>query len=99
MQIGNVLEKGPSIDLYDETSRTLFTKPAGTRRGDGPKGCTITTVSIRSGLFRTYDGSRQSAPGRIAPISVAPGPPRRRSNADIRPGVAVAAQMSAVCGW
>jgi hypothetical protein len=56
VQIGSVLEKQLSVIVYDEKGRTLFTKPLGTRPGDGLKGYTATTVSIRSGAsIHTYD--------------------------------------------
>jgi hypothetical protein len=56
MPIGSAIHKGPSIVIYDEKGRTLFTKPVGTRPGDGLKGYTATTVSIRSGAsIHTYD--------------------------------------------
>jgi len=54
--IGSVLEKPLSVVVYDEKGRTLFTKPAGARSGDGLKGYTATTVSIRSrSSIHTYD--------------------------------------------
>jgi hypothetical protein len=54
--IGSVLEKRLSIIVFDEKGRTLFTKPVGTRQGDGLKGYTATTVSIQSGTaIHTYD--------------------------------------------
>jgi hypothetical protein len=56
VQIGSVLEKQLSVIVYDEKGRTLFTKPLGIRPGDGLKGYTATTVSIRSGSsIHTYD--------------------------------------------
>jgi hypothetical protein len=56
MSIGSVTRRGSSIIIYDEKGRTLFTKPVGARPGDGLKGYTATTVSIRSGAsIHTYD--------------------------------------------
>jgi hypothetical protein len=54
--IGSVREQSSSIIVYDEKGRTLFTKPRGSRSGDGLKGYTATTVSIRAGSsINTYD--------------------------------------------
>jgi len=56
MPIGNAVEKGSSIIVYDERGVTLFTKSRGSRPGDGLKGYTASTVSIRSGSsITTYD--------------------------------------------
>jgi hypothetical protein len=56
MAIGNAVEKGPFVCVYDERGRQLFTKTKGTRPGDGLKGYTGTTVDIRYGsVIYTYD--------------------------------------------
>jgi hypothetical protein len=56
MTIGSVLERRLSVIVYDEKGRTLYSKPLGTRLGDGLKGYTATTVSIQIGQsIRTYD--------------------------------------------
>lgn len=56
MPIGSVREYSLSVTAYDEKGRTLFTKSRRLRPGDGLKGYTATTVSIRTGSsINTYD--------------------------------------------
>ena len=56
MPIGNALERASFVHVYDEKGKELFTKPAGNADGDGLKGYTSTTVSIRRASFiYTFD--------------------------------------------
>jgi hypothetical protein len=51
MAIGNAVEKGLLVYVYDEKGRQLYTKS-----GDGLKGYTSSTVNIKLGiLIYTYD--------------------------------------------
>ncbi|MDR2056011.1 MAG: hypothetical protein LBQ10_09130 [Desulfovibrio sp.] len=54
--IGNVVQRGNVIFVYDEKGKQLFTKPAGSGKDDGLKGYTSGTVNIRRGsVIYTYD--------------------------------------------
>ncbi len=56
MAIGNTVEKGSLVYVYDEKGRQLFTKSKGSQPGDGLKGYTGSTVNIKHGsLIYTYD--------------------------------------------
>ncbi len=56
MAIGNAVEKGFLVYVYDEKGRQLFSKTKGSQPGDGLKGYTSSTVNIRNGfLIYTYD--------------------------------------------
>lgn len=56
MAIGNAIEKGPLVYVYDEKGHQIFTKAAGSGPNDGLKGYTSSTVNIRKGpLIYTYD--------------------------------------------
>ncbi len=56
MPIGNAVERGSLVYVYDEKARQLFAKPKGSRPGDGLKGYTGGTVNIQQGsLIYTYD--------------------------------------------
>jgi hypothetical protein len=56
MPIGNVVERGSSIYVYDEKGRQLFVKSRGRGPGDGVQGYTSGTVNIRQGnTIYTYD--------------------------------------------
>ena len=56
MSIGNAVEKGSSIYVYDEKGHQLFTKPKGSQAGDGLKGYTSHTVKIKRGsTIYTYN--------------------------------------------
>ena len=56
MAIGNAVEKGSLVYVYDEKGRQLFSKSKGTQPNDGLKGYTSSTVNIRHGsLIYTYD--------------------------------------------
>ena len=56
MAIGSAVERGSAVYAYDDKGRMLFQKPRGSRRGDGLKGFTETTINIqRRGVMYTYD--------------------------------------------
>lgn len=56
MAIGNAVEKGSSVYVYDEKGHQLFTKSRGSQPTDGLKGYTSTTVNMRRGnTIYTYD--------------------------------------------
>jgi hypothetical protein len=56
MAIGNVIERGQLIYVYDEKGRQLFTKSGGSGPNDGLQGYISSTVNIRIGsLVYTYD--------------------------------------------
>jgi hypothetical protein len=61
MAIGNALNKGSSIFVYDEKGKQLFTMSAGSGPHDGLTGYTSTTVNIRRGnsIFTYNDKGRQ----------------------------------------
>ena len=49
MPIGNVIERGSTIYVYDEKGRQMFVKTKGGGPNDGLQGYTSTTVNIRHG--------------------------------------------------
>lgn len=56
MAIGNAVQKGSLVYIYDEKGKQLATVPAGSGKDDGLKGYTSTTVNVRKGsLIYTYD--------------------------------------------
>lgn len=56
MAIGNAVQKGRSVYVYDEKGRILFTKSAGSGKDDGLTGYTNSTVNIRIGnTIYTYN--------------------------------------------
>jgi hypothetical protein len=56
MAIGNAVQQGSFVYIYDEAGRQTGTVSCGHGANDGLKGYTSTTVSIRSGAFiHTYD--------------------------------------------
>lgn len=56
MAIGNAIQKGSIVYVYDEKGRQIFTKPAGSGSSDGITGYTSGTVNIRRGsLIYTYN--------------------------------------------
>ncbi len=61
MAIGNAVEKGAFVFVYDEKGHQLFTQPKGTAPGDGLKGYTGGTVNIQRGsfIFTYNDKGRQ----------------------------------------
>ncbi len=56
MAIGNAVQRGGLVYVYDEKGRQLSALSAGSGPNDGLKGYTGATVSIRRGsLIYTYD--------------------------------------------
>ncbi len=56
MAIGNAVQRGSYIYVYDEKGRQLYVKSAGSGPHDGLKGYTSGTVNIRHGSYiYTYD--------------------------------------------
>lgn len=60
MAIGNAVQRGSVVYVYDEKGRQLATLSAGVGPQDGLKGYTGTTVSIRRGTtIYTYNARGQ----------------------------------------
>lgn len=56
MAIGNAVQRGSFVYVYDEKGRQLCTVSAGSGPNDGLKGYTSSTVNVRRGAFiYTYD--------------------------------------------
>jgi hypothetical protein len=56
MAIGNVVQRGAFIVVYDEHGRQVCSLAAGSNPGDGLVGYTSSTVNIKRGAFIfTYD--------------------------------------------
>ena len=56
MAIGNAVQRGSFVYVYDEKGRQLCTVSAGSGPDDGLKGYTSSTVNVRRGAFiYTYD--------------------------------------------
>lgn len=56
MPIGNAVERGSVVYVYDERGRVLYTKSRGHGPQDGLKGYTGGTVNIRIGsVIYTFD--------------------------------------------
>lgn len=51
MAIGNAVQRGSFVHVYDGKGRQLTALPAGDGPGDGLKGYTGATVSVRRGAF------------------------------------------------
>ena len=51
MAIGNALQRGNFVHVYDERGRQLTMIPAGSGPQDGLKGYTAATVNVRRGGF------------------------------------------------
>jgi len=51
MAIGNVIQKGSFVFVYDEKGRQLCSIPAGSGPQDGLQGYTSSTVNVRHGNF------------------------------------------------
>ncbi|MCP1913391.1 hypothetical protein J2R96_005871 [Bradyrhizobium elkanii] len=51
MPIGNVVQRGNFVYIYDEKGRQIGSVSAGSGKDDGLKGYTSTTVNIRRGSF------------------------------------------------
>jgi len=56
MAIGNAVERGFTVYVYDEKGHLIFTQPKGNSASDGLKGYTTSTVNIKRGFtVYTYD--------------------------------------------
>ncbi len=56
MAIGNAVQRGSFIYVYDEKGVTLCTLPAGSGSNDGLKGYTSSTVNVhRGGWIYSYN--------------------------------------------
>jgi len=56
MPIGNAIQKGSLVYIYDERGRQIATVSAGSGRDDGLTGYTSSTVNVRKGsLIYTYN--------------------------------------------
>lgn len=51
MAIGNAVEKGAFVYIYDEKGRQTGVVSSGSGPNDGLKGYTSTTVNVRKGAF------------------------------------------------
>jgi hypothetical protein len=68
MAIGNAVQRGSSVFIYDEKNRQITSIPAGTGPDDGLKGYTSSRVNVRRGstIFSYDEKGRQvgSTPAR-----------------------------------
>lgn len=56
MAIGDAVQRGAFVYVYDEKNRQIAAIPAGNGKDDGLKGYTGSTVNVRRGAFiYTYD--------------------------------------------
>jgi hypothetical protein len=56
MAIGNAVQRGDWVYIYDEKGRQIGSVSAGSRGEDGLKGYTSSTVNVRRGdWIHTYD--------------------------------------------
>jgi hypothetical protein len=56
MAIGNAVERGSFVYIYDENNRQIATVPAGNGGSDGLKGYTVSRVNVQRGSFiYSYD--------------------------------------------
>ena len=56
MAIGNAVQRGRMVYIYDEKGRQIGSVPAGTQVKDVLKGYTSTTVNVQRGsMIYTYD--------------------------------------------
>ncbi len=51
MAIGNAVQRGSYVYVYDEKGKQLYAKPVGSGPNDGLKGYTSGTVNIRHGSY------------------------------------------------
>lgn len=51
MPIASAVQRGSFVYVYDTKGSILFTRPCGNRPGDGLRGYTSSTVSIKTGHF------------------------------------------------
>jgi hypothetical protein len=60
MAIGNTVQRGSWVYVYNEKNQQIFTKPAGSGPNDGLKGYTGGSVNIRRGSWiYTYNEKGQ----------------------------------------
>lgn len=61
MAIGNAVERGSIIVVFDESGKQIFTIPNGSGSNDGLKGYTSNTVNVRRGstIITFNDKGRQ----------------------------------------
>jgi hypothetical protein len=56
MAIGNAVQRGSWVYIYDDKGRQIASVSAGSDKGDGLTGYTSTTVNVRRGSWiYTYD--------------------------------------------
>ena len=56
MAIGNVVQRGAIIYIYDENNRQINSVPAGNGPNDGLKGYTSTRINVQRGaIIYSYD--------------------------------------------
>ncbi|SFU82934.1 hypothetical protein SAMN05216339_1214 [Nitrosomonas eutropha] len=56
MAIGNAVQRGAFVYVYDENNRQIASIPSGNDKNDGLTGYTGSTVNVRRGAFiYTYD--------------------------------------------
>ncbi|MGC8522890.1 MAG: hypothetical protein ACP5M5_01240 [Acidibrevibacterium sp.] len=56
MAIGNAVQRGTIVQVYDEKNRPIFILPAGSGANDGLRGYTGSTINIKRGPYiYTYD--------------------------------------------
>ncbi|MBU1447009.1 MAG: hypothetical protein KKF58_01735 [Gammaproteobacteria bacterium] len=67
MAIGNAVQQGMSVQVYDEKNRWIFAKAVGSGPNDGLKGYTSGTVNIQMGnTIFSYNEKGQSVGTRSA---------------------------------
>ena len=60
MSIGNAVERGGYVYVYDEKNDQIFSIPAGNESGDGLTGYTQSRVNVRRGAYiYSYDEKGQ----------------------------------------
>jgi hypothetical protein len=60
MAIGNAVQRGSTVYVYDEKNQQIFTQSAGSGPDDGLKGYTSSRVNIRRGsAIYSYDQKGQ----------------------------------------
>jgi hypothetical protein len=61
MAIGNAVQRGSTVFVYDEHNRQIATMPAGSGPDDGLKGYTSSRVNVRRGstIFSYDEKGRQ----------------------------------------
>lgn len=67
MAIGNVIQRGFTVYVYDENNKQLYTKYGGSGPNEGLKGYTSSTVNIQKGhTIYTYDAKGKQISTRYA---------------------------------